>query len=212
MATKTAKTASQRQAEATQPDPDEDVEIPDDDDVEEEDDDDEEGDEAEEEYKPPTAQEWKATQAALKKANTEAKRFRTELRNARKKATEQDSDPDKAAAKVEAAWKPRVVRSEARALLAAAGAKPTALARLAKMIDVDEVEVDDDGEVTGLDDLIEEIKEDVPELFRDEDEEETPVARRKRRLGRTDASAKGGKDGAKPKTASERQAAALGLR
>jgi minor structural protein GP20 len=185
--------------------PDEEEVEPDDDDQE----DDDQEEEEDEEYKPPTAAEWKSTQAALKKANTEAKRFRTELRNARKKATDADADPDRAAAKVEERWKPRVVRSEARAALAAAGAKPSALGRLARTIDLDEVEIDDDGEVTGLDDLIEELKEDLPELFKDSDDDDEPAPRRKRRLGKTDAGAKGSANGAKTLTSSERQARAI---
>jgi hypothetical protein len=196
------KTSSQQQAE--------DAVDPDDDEIEPEDEDDEEDDddEEEEEYKPPTKEEWAKTQSALKKANTEAKRFRTELRTAREKAKDTAGvDPDKAAAKVEAKWKPRVVRSEARAQLAAAGAKSAALTRLARMIDLDDVEVDDDGEVTGLEELIDEMKEDLPELFKDDDDEPAP---KRRRLGKTDAGSKSSSNnGTKPKTASERQAAAI---
>jgi hypothetical protein len=186
---------------------------PDEDEVDEPDEDDqeEEEEEEEEEYKPPTAEEWKATQDALKKANSEAKGFRTKLRNARKAtAGESSSDQQEATDKVIAQWKPRLVRSEARAQLASAGAKKSALTRLARMIDIDEVEVDDDGEVSGIDDLIEELKDDLPELFRDEDDDDEPAPRRKRRLGKTDAGAKGsGGNGAKTLSSSERQAKAI---
>lgn len=184
---------------------------PDEDDVDEPDDDqEEEGDE--EEYKAPTAEEWKATQDALKKANSEAKRFRTQLRNARKETkTESTDDQKKAEDQVVAAWKPRLVRSEARAALASSGAKKSALTRLARMIDIDDVEVDDDGEVSGLDDLIEDLKDDLPELFKDEDDDDEPTPRRgRRKLGKTDAGAKSSSNnGNTPKSSSERQARAI---
>jgi minor structural protein GP20 len=187
------------------PEPEEDDQEPDDDDQEPDE------DEGDDDYTPPTKEEWANTQAALKKANTEAKRFRTQLRNTRKE-TQGESSTDQQAAedKVIAQWKPRVVRSEARAALASAGAKTHALAKLARMIDLDDVEVDDDGEVSGLDDLIEELKDDLPELFKDDDDDDTPPRRTKRRLGKTDAGARSS-NGSKTtqKDSSTRQAEAL---
>jgi len=179
-----------------------------DEDEDQEDEPDEEGDDDSDEYKPPTRKEWEATQAALKKANTEAKRFRTQLKNARKSTAGESSEDQQAAEdRVAAQWKPRLVKSAARAALAEAGAKKHAIARLARSIDLDSVEVDDDGEVD-LEDQIEELKEDLPELFDDEDDEPTP--RKKRRLGKTDVGARSS-NGSKTtaKDASTRQAEAI---
>jgi hypothetical protein len=197
--------AARGQQQNNDPEPDDDQE-PDEDDQDE--DDQEEEDDSD--YKPPSKQEWEDTQAALKKANSEAKRFRTQLRNA-KKATSGDTDEEqeRAAERVAAQWKPRLVKSAARAALAEAGAKKTAIARLARAIDLDSVEVDDDGEIDGLEDQIEELKDDLPELFKDEDDDDTPP-RRKRKLGKTDAGARSA-NGSKTtqKDASTRQAEAL---
>lgn len=70
----------------------------------------------------------------------------------------------KARAEGEGAYKPVVVRLAAKAELLAAGAQPGKVARLLKMIDVGEVEVDEDGDVD-VSDQVAELKADLPELF-----------------------------------------------
>jgi len=193
-------------AKATRTDdvePEEEETEPDDD---QEDDDQEEDDDG---YKAPTRQEWEEAQTALKRANATAAKFRTQLKNAKKAtAGDPDEDRERAEERVAAQWKPRLVKSAARAALAEAGAKKTAIARLSRSIDLDSVEVDDDGEIEGLDDQIEELKDDLPELFKDEDDDDAPPKRR-RKLGRTDAGARGNNSKVTQKDSTTRQAEAL---
>lgn len=73
---------------------------------------------------------------------------------------------ERAAARVEARYKAPLARTAARAALADAGWSGKDLDRVMKMIDLDEVDVDDDGEVTGIAEQIDGIKADIPEWFR----------------------------------------------
>lgn len=116
------------------------------------------------------AQELAEMRAALKKANKEAETHRRE----RTKLEEQyATDAEKATkAKVEEAakaeqekWRPRVIKAEARNALREAGASSAAVSRLIALIDVSTAEVDDEGNVTGLDTQVTQIKKEWPELF-----------------------------------------------
>jgi len=125
----------------------------------------EETEEAEDDYVPPTKEDFVKMQAALQKANKEATRNRLALKELREKAEEGNSETEveKARKAAEASWKPRVVKSAAKAALLSAGAgKPE---RLLKLVDVDKCDVDEDGDVAGLDDQIDELREEYPELF-----------------------------------------------
>lgn len=167
---------------------------------------DDEGDDGEdEEYVAPTKEEWAKTTALLTKANAEAKRRRLAAKEVAAKAKKKSADDDEGDdddeqerrdAETETKWKGRVVKSSAKAALATAGAeKPE---RLLRLVDVDSLDVDDDGEVEGLDDEIDRLKEEYPELFK------------RRRGGRVETGDRSdGKDGKKAKTATERQAAAI---
>lgn len=119
------------------------------------------------EYTPPTRDEWVSTQDALKRANGEAKKWRLKARDLEKgKTQDQDGDADaKAREAAEARYKPVVVKSAARAALVEAGVAADRVGKLMRLIDMSEVDVDDEGEVLGLDDQIESIKTDYPELF-----------------------------------------------
>lgn len=138
-------------------------------------------------YTPPTEAEWKAQQDKLKKANGQAAAHRKEADELKRKG-ETDSEAavrtarEEASAEAEKAWKPRLVKSAARAALAEAGlvGKPD---RLLKLIDADAIEFDDEGDVTGLDAQIRDLKKDYPEMFA------------KRGSGRIDGSDRGGNDG-----------------
>jgi phage shock protein A len=108
--------------------------------------------------------------AALKKANKEA----ADHRGRAAKLEEQfATDAEKATkAKVEEAtkaeqekWRPRVIKAEARNALREAGASTAAVSRLIALIDTSTAEVDDDGNVTGLDTQVTQIKKEWPELF-----------------------------------------------
>lgn len=98
-----------------------------------------------------------AVLAALERYKKENQKFREERDAAQ--ARVQELEGDDTATK----WKRRTVEAEAKNRLMAAGIKETD--RLVKYIDVEGVEVDDEGGLKGLDDAIEGIKKDFPELF-----------------------------------------------
>lgn len=113
-------------------------------------------------------------------------------------AEARESEAKKAAER----YKPVAIRSEAKDLLADAGYKfgkaqdrDRRLDRALKLIDMGQVELDDDGTVLGLEDEIDRVKDDWPELFSDEDEADEevtkPVRRPVRRIqGRTGRAAR----------------------
>jgi Phage minor structural protein GP20 len=127
-------------------------------------------------YVAPSADEWTRTTAALKKANNQARK----LRQARRDDVSNvitgvtGAAVDNAAAILKATndavaatskkWMPKLVASAARASLVAAGlvGSPD---RLLKMLDHDDLEVDDDGEVSGLDEQVADMKAEYPEVF-----------------------------------------------
>ena len=133
--------------------------------------------EEEEEWKPPTKEEWAATQKALTDANAEAKNKRLALRDLKRQQTKAEAAPvagtDAAAraealAEAEKRLKPIAIAAEAKAALIGGGFQNPTKERLRKIIgrmDMDEIEIDDDGEVVGLEDQIDQLKEDFPELF-----------------------------------------------
>jgi hypothetical protein len=149
-------------------------------------------DDDDDEYTPPTREEHERMKRALAKANNEAKKSRLKLKDLLKAAPEskdgktddksKELDRERIRSEVseaeEARWKKRVVRQAAKAALLEAGLRgdPTKLARL---VDEDDVEVDDDGEISdGLEEQIDSIKEDYPDLFEDKN---TPPPRNTRR-------------------------------
>jgi hypothetical protein len=155
--------------------------------------------------------ELKATRDRLTRVNAEAKRRRLKAKEREAAAgkhkgkpkpkadddgDEDDDDSERRQAETEAKWKGRVVKQAAKAALATAGAtKPE---RLLRLVEVDDLDVDDDGDVAGLDDEIDRLKEEYPELFR------------KRRAGRVETGDRSeGKGTRKPQSASEKQAAAI---
>lgn len=92
-----------------------------------------------------------------------------------------DVDTQKVVAEAEknvAKYRDIAVRKEAALALQDAGAKVKA-SRLIKLLDLAEVDIDDDGNVDGLQDAIEELKADSPEFFKsDEDEVVTTTTRK----------------------------------
>jgi hypothetical protein len=126
-----------------------------------------------------TEAEWKRLQAGLAKANTEAKTRREELAAARK-ATEDDAGKAarEAAEAAEKRFKPVAVRSSARAAFIEAGLQgvtPERVAKLVRMLDLDALDVDDTGEVTGLAEQVAAVKGDYPELFKPVDKRTTRI-------------------------------------
>lgn len=120
-------------------------------------------------WKSPTREEWDTVQAALKKANREAKQRRTELdtlKQAGEKPDEKALREAAAAATKEAdgRWKPRYVAAAAKDALRDAGLRGNP-ERLLRLIDHAAVEVDDEGTVAGLDAQVAALKKDYPEFF-----------------------------------------------
>lgn len=178
------------------------------------------GDGGGDDYTPPSKAEWARVQAALGDANKEAKKFRLELREfrrqqqeeKRKGETEREAEVrearEKAAADAEARYKPLLVRVAARdalidagAVLADAAGKPSAsrLNRILRLLDLAELEVADDGRVSGLDAQVQQVKKDAPEFFA----ERKPPAR-----PRADAADRP-PEPKKPRSSAERLAATL---
>jgi hypothetical protein len=172
----------------------------DEEDEDEEDDDDDEG----QQTGAMSAEEASRVRAALKKANREAKKYRQEARKL-KKTNETETErkireaKEEAAGAAEAKFKKIAVRAEAKAQFAQAGLNGKA-DRFLKMIDLEDVEVDDDGEIDGLDDQIEAIKAEFPEVFGDEDDEGNNKRKRKK-VSRIDSGNKESKSGGKKSTA-----------
>lgn len=159
-------------------------------------------------WTPPSKEEWSKVQAALTKANNEAKRNRLrakELAQERQKAaqdkaaadaaaagqTEQYEQALAAAAQAEQRYKPIAVKSAARAAFLEAGLRTDSaqpgqtdarVKRMVRMLDLDQIEIDEDGDVIGLDTQIEEIKSAYPELFGPLVESTPPPRKKVRRI------------------------------
>lgn len=139
---------------------------------------------------------------ALERERARVKRLKERLSAAEKRATSAPSDDDKVKAaeqagqQADAKWKPRVIKQAARGALAEAGAMNPQ--RLVGLLKIDDLEVDDDGEVDGLEDEIDRLKDEFPELFR---------KKRAAPLETGDRSA--GKGAGRPKSDSQRQADAI---
>lgn len=63
------------------------------------------------------------------------------------------------------AFKPTVIKMAARAELMAAGARPALVDRLVRMIDVNEVDIDDEDGTIDVTDQVDALKKDMPEMF-----------------------------------------------
>lgn len=133
--------------------------------------------------------------AASKAARAQIRELSTQLKAATKKPTTDEAEAaletarEEAAAAAEQKLKPVVVNAAAKAGLLAAGLTATGEAtmkRLLRTLDLADIDIDDDGEVTGLDEQIEGIKEAFPELFKKD--EPAPVT--KVRAPRLDAAGK----------------------
>ena len=207
-------------------DDDEDDDDSDDDDDEDDDDSDDDDDEDDDEFADLSEAEIRAelkkaterlTKAggSVKSKRASIRKLKRELEEAKKprpagkkKADDDDDAPDldairdaaKAEAKAEADT--RIKRSEAKAALIAAGVSREQAVDLVGFVKFDDLDLDDDGEVEGLDDEIERIQKKYPAFFA------KPARRRRESVagGGTDRES-GGRRPAKKMTASERQAA-----
>lgn len=154
---------------------DEDDDEEDDDEEDDDDDDDPDADKSDDEIRA----ELKATRERLAKANASSKKRRLALRKEREeaaakkpKAKKSDEDDDDREAAIEAAraegtkaGTDKAKFSEAKASLIAAGVPKDRAARAAKMLDLEDLDLDDDGELDGIEDAIDALKADMPEFF-----------------------------------------------
>lgn len=130
-------------------------------------------------WTPPSKEEWERVKRTMVKRKEEKLAVQKELNALRDQSRTAETEHEKAvreaAERAEARYKPIVVNKAARAALIQAGglaaveddkAKADArMKRLLKLIDLDDLSIDDDGEVLGLDEQIEGLKADYPELF-----------------------------------------------
>jgi hypothetical protein len=118
-------------------------------------------------YAPPSKAEWARIQAALKKANEDAKRHRLRNRELEEKDRENETEHEKALREAreegEKRYREPMKRSGVRAALAEAGfGSPD---RLMKLIDWDAVSVDDDGDLVGAEAEVDRLKSEYPEFL-----------------------------------------------
>jgi len=138
-------------------------------------------------YTPPSKDEWARTQAALKKANDDAKRHRLRNKELEDKARGDETEHEKALREAreegEKRYRAPLVRTAARSALVEAGAlaflqdekEPDSaaarekgesrLTRLLKLVDMDGLDIDEDGAVSGLEAAVDDLRRDYPELF-----------------------------------------------
>lgn len=151
------------------------------------------------EWTPPTQQDWDNVQLALKKARQDARAARKVVKPEGEDAPDVDKAVAAASEAAGAKYKPMVVKAHARAAFAEAGLvmpkgkTDTALARVLRLLDMADIDVDDDGEVSGLSEQIDDIKSDFPELF----------AQKPARVARVDGADKGNASNGKPKSSAE---------
>ncbi|MFJ1764037.1 phage scaffolding protein [Amycolatopsis sp. NPDC088138] len=128
-------------------------------------------DTATQEWKPPTKQEWEAREAELSRVNAESAKRRVELKELKQK---NESDAEKASREAEetaaARYKPTAVRAGARAALLEAEAKTERVTALAGLLDMSKLDIDDKGEITGLDAEVKRVRAEYPEFFKSEDD------------------------------------------
>lgn len=173
--------------------------------------------EEEDEWQPPSREEWEATNSKLKRANAEAAQRRKWLEehgvNPRtgKRADEDDETGDddqeeqqpakrrnntaaRKAALREARLRTALVKTASKAALTDAGWNGKGGALITRLLELDDVDVDDEGNVVGLDAQIEEIKAELPDLFKRTRSRRTDDESGDRPVRRSGASAVDGAD------------------
>lgn len=126
-------------------------------------------------YEPPSAEEWARINRALATASAQAKQRKDRLAEieaeleAERNAAPGPKDEKALREEIERAsqekYRAPAIRAAAKSALKEAGFQGTPGARVLAMIDMADCDVDSDGEVTGLDAQICEIKKDFPALF-----------------------------------------------
>lgn len=123
-------------------------------------------------WKPPTKAEWEEVQGKLTKANKEAANRRGELKQLKQQHETDTERAEREAAEAAAAkYKPTAIKASARSALLEAKAKPARVGALAGLLKMADLDIDDDGTVTGLDAEVARVKADYPEFFVSEEDE-----------------------------------------
>lgn len=121
-------------------------------------------------FKPPSKDEWARTQAALKKANEDAKRHRLRNKELEDAAREGETEHEKALREAreegEKRYREPMKRSGMKAALIEAGF--TGPDRLMKLVDWDALSVDDDGGLLGVESEVDRMKGEYPEFLQQE--------------------------------------------
>lgn len=117
-----------------------------------------------------------------KKSESDAERAEREAAESRQAAFEEASNK----------YKPAIVKKHIETELMVAGVKSSKLARLVRLMDLDDVKVDDNFNVSGVEDQIEILREEFPELFQTDKEsvEEEEQKPKRKRAPRADGSEK----------------------
>ncbi len=138
-------------------------------------------------------------QEALKKARREARAAKRQDAIAEERGTKSAEDIEKEITqRVESKYRPMLINAAARDALMRANIKPERLAKALKNIEHDDLTLNEDGSVDGLDEQIEELKDEIPEWFP-----------RRRTAPTVDAADRPGDGNRKTKSASELQAEKL---
>jgi hypothetical protein len=138
-------------------------------------------------YTPPSKSEWARAQAALKKANDEAKTQRLRNKELEEKARGDETEHEKALREAreegEKKYRTPLVRTALRGALVEAGAlafleeekdpksdealkkAESRMGRMLKLIDTDGLDLDEAGSVSGVDAAVAELTRDYPEWF-----------------------------------------------
>lgn len=149
---------------------------------------------------PVTAADWVALNEALRKARKDAREAkRAKPQEPTSEAPDVDKVKAEAIAEAAAQWKPRVVKQAARSAFLEAGLvlpkdnADAAMSRALKLLEMDDLDITDDGQVDGLREQVDEIKRDFPELF----------AAPRTRPGRIDSADKAGQTNGKPRSTAD---------
>lgn len=128
-------------------------------------------------WTPPSKEDYEKIQKALAKANAESKQRREQIQALQRQS---EDDAGKAVREAQEAaerkLKPVAVRSAAKAAFLEAGLQGGSdrVAKMTRLLDLDAIEIDDDGEVSGLAEQVAAVKADYPELFTTEKQTRAP--------------------------------------
>lgn len=109
-----------------------------------------------------TAEEAVKLKAELRRANKRAERLRKSLKSGKRPAKDDDADTGSDG---DGVLKAAVIRHGLAAALAEAGAKPSFASRAHRLLDTDDVELTDDGDLVDPDGLVDELRDEWPEMF-----------------------------------------------